>query len=144
MLVFEKYNLDRPDEWLGPEGGWYVNEYVGGYDDWAARRLQPPAATRPAAQSLAPAASSAPTPRRLTMKEKAELESLPGHIEALEAEQAQWHAHMADPSFFKKPAAEISQAKARIGALGPELETAYRHWEKLEALAKASAARQRA
>jgi len=139
VLVFEKYNLDRPDEWLGPDDGWYVNEYVGGYDDWAARRLQPPAPTRPAAQSLAPAAASAPPPRRLTMKEKAELESLPGHIEALEAEQAQWHAHMADPAFFRKPGAEISQAKERIEALGPELETAYRRWEKLEAIAKAAA-----
>jgi ATP-binding cassette subfamily F protein uup len=73
------------------------------------------------------------------MKEKAELESLPGHIEALEAEQAQWQAHMADPAFFRKPGAEIAQAKDRIETLGPELETAYRRWEKLEAIAKAAA-----
>ena len=143
VLVFEKYSLDRPDEWLGPDEGWYINEYVGGYDDWAARRLQPPAPVRPAAQSLAPAAPPAPPPRRLTMKEKAELEKLPGHIEALEAEQAQWHALMADPAFFRKPPSEIAHARERIEALGPELEKTYRRWESLEAVAKAAALKPR-
>ena len=143
VLVFEKYHLDRPDEWLGPAEGWYVNEYVGGYDDWVARRLQPPAPSRPAAQSIAPAAPAAPPPRRLTMKEKSELETLPGHIEALEAEQAQWHAQMADPAFFRKPGAEIAHAKQRLEIIEPQLATAYRRWEELEAVAKALAAKAR-
>ena len=140
VLVFEKYNLDNPDEWLGPDDGWYVNEYVGGYDDWVARRLQPPAATRPASQSITPVAPSAPAPRRLSMKEKSALETLPGHIEALEAQQAQWHAQMADPAFFRKPGAEITQATQRLEALEAELEKAYRSWEELEAVAKANRA----
>ena len=138
VLVFDKYNLDNPDEWLGPDDGWYVNEYVGGYDDWVARRLQPPTPVRPSAQTLAPTAPPAPPPRRLTMKEKAALETLPGHIEALEAEQAQWHAQMADPAFFRNPSAEITQATQRLEALGAELETAYRSWDELEAIAKAN------
>ena len=141
VLVFEKYNLGHPDEWLGPDDGWYVNEYVGGYDDWAARRRQPPVEVREAAPAPEPpvVASAAPR-RRLTMKEKLELESLPGHIEALEAEQAQWHAHMADPAFFRKPGTEIARGTQRIEALGPELETAYRRWEELEAAAKENSA----
>jgi len=140
VLVFEKYNLDQPDEWLGPDDGWYINEYVGGYDDWAAHRLQPPAPVK--ASSAAPRAEAAPAQpvRRLTMKEKHELEKLPGHIEALETEQAQWHAHMADPAFFRKSSTEITQAKDRLAALTLELETTYSRWEKLEALAKAAAA----
>ncbi len=146
VLVFEKYNLDNPDEWLGPDDGWYINEYVGGYDDWVARRLQPPAVIQPGSASLAASRAEPPSatqPRRLTMKEKSELEILPGHIETLEAEQAQWHALMADPTFFRKPSAEIAHAKERIEKLGPELETVYRRWEKLEALAKAAAVKTR-
>ncbi|MEI8243978.1 MAG: ATP-binding cassette domain-containing protein [bacterium] len=140
VLVFEKYSLDRPGEWLRPDEGWYVNEYVGGYDDWAAHRQQPPEATppRPSAAVLSRADPPPATPRRrLTMKEKSELETLPGHIETLETEQAQWHAHMADPAFFRKPGAEIAQARERLAALEPELEAAYRRWDELEAVAKA-------
>ncbi len=142
VLVFEKHHPDRPGEWLGPDEGWYVNEYVGGYDDWAARRVLPPSPARTPATSTAPAAPKtpkAPPVRRLTMKEKLELESLPGHIEALEAEQAQWHARMADPAFFRKPRAEIAQATQRVEDLGPELAIAYKRWEELEAVAVAAA-----
>jgi len=153
VLVFEKHHPDRPGEWLGPDDGWYVNEYVGGYDDWASRRLQPPgqkAASRaPSAPTLkgasgsSAAAPKAPPVRRLTMKEKLELESLPGHIETLESEQAQWHARMADPAFFRKPRAEITQATQRVESLGPELAAAYKRWEELEAVAVAAGAKPR-
>ena len=139
VLVFEKHHPDRPGEWLGPDDGWYVNEYVGGYDDWAARRIQPPAAARaPAAAPTQAAPKAAPAKRRLTLKEKLDLESLPGHIEALEAEQAQWHTRMADPAFFRKPKAEITQATQRVETIGPELEAAYKRWEELEAIAAAA------
>ena len=144
VLVFEKHHPDRPGEWLGPDGGWYVNEYVGGYDDWAARRLQQPAPTRtPAAAPVTAAPKAAPAKRRLTMKEKLDLESLPGHIEALEAEQAQWHVRMADPTFFRKPRAEIAQATQRVECIGPELEAAYKRWTELEAIAAAAAPKPR-
>jgi ATP-binding cassette subfamily F protein uup len=33
-------NAERGGAWLGPEDGWFVNEYVGGYDDWAASANQ--------------------------------------------------------------------------------------------------------
>ncbi len=141
VMVFEKYERDQSEPWLGPDEGWYINEYVGGYDDWMARRQQPPTAATPAAtRSVAPP-SGAPPQRRLTMKEKGELETLPGHIETLEAEQTRLHALLADPAFFKKPSAEITQATDRLAALGPELATAYQRWDILEALAKAAAKR---
>jgi ATP-binding cassette subfamily F protein uup len=73
------------------------------------------------------------------MKEKAELASLPGHIEALEAEQTQLHALLADPGFFRQPGAETTRVTQRIAALGPELDAAYQRWDTLEA--KAAAAR---
>jgi ATP-binding cassette subfamily F protein uup len=145
VLVFEKRHPDRPDEWLGPDDGWYVNEYVGGYDDWAARRVLPPAPVRtgkPAVNATEPAAPVEPKvqPRvRLTLKERRELEELPGRIEALEAEQAQWHASMADPAFYRQPGEAIAHAKQRGPTLAAELEAAYRRWETLEHVAAAGA-----
>jgi ATP-binding cassette subfamily F protein uup len=140
VLVFEKHHPDRPDEWLGPDDGWYVNEYVGGYDDWAARRLVPPVpgrAEKSAAdvQEAAPAAPKVQPRVRLTLRERRELEELPGRIEALEAEQVQWHASMADPAFYRQPGETIVRAKERGLALETELEAAYRRWEALEHVA---------
>jgi ATP-binding cassette subfamily F protein uup len=133
-LAFEKATLDRPDVWFGPDDGWYVNEYVGGYDDWVARRIQPPQPVTPAKAQPAPRAD-APLRRRLTYRERAELEAIPGHIEALEAELAQRHALLADPAFYRQnDTAEIARAKDRAAQLGAELETAYWRWEELTAL----------
>jgi ATP-binding cassette subfamily F protein uup len=138
VLAFEKYERDNPGTWQGPDDGWYINEYVGGYDDWMACRQQPPAPSPPPAPTRTSPVSGSSSPRRLTLKEKTELESLPGHIETLEAEQARLHALISDPAFFRKPGAEIAQVSQRIESLVPEIEAAYRRWDTLEAKASAS------
>lgn len=135
-LAFEKGRPGIPEPWLGPEDGWFVNEYAGGYDDWAARRARPPEVAR-AGRAQAAAAPPAPRPNRrkwLSEKERRELDSLPGHIEALESEQVHWQARLADPSFYRRAATEIAHAKLRLEQLVPELEQAYRRWAELEAL----------
>jgi ABC transport system ATP-binding/permease protein len=143
VLVFEKHDLDQPGHWLGPDDGWFVNEYVGGYDDWAARRVLPPApgpSREPAKEETPPRSERPTTPakkKRLTDWQKRELAELPGRIEALEAEQAQWHARMADPAFYRQGSTEISRARQRAEELIAELETAYRRWEQLEAIVTA-------
>ena len=131
-LVFEKAQPDRPDVWLGPDDGWFVNEYVGGYDDWAAKRLTPP--PPPAAPRQAPAAKPVkPKKKRLGEKERRELDALPGVIEALEAEQAQWHARLADPGFYRQGnPEEIAHAKQRASEIEPELQRTYSRWAQLE------------
>ncbi len=136
VLVFEKHPADRTDVWLGPDEGWYINEYVGGYDDWMAKRVLPPDPS--SAKKSAVAKPEHPPRRKLSFKERHDLEELPGRIEALEEEQAQWHACLADPAFFKKPKAETKPAMDRADAIVAELEKAYARWEALEALAKAS------
>jgi ATP-binding cassette subfamily F protein uup len=40
-------------------------------------------------------------PRTLTFKEKKELETLPGIIEAIEAERAGFHEILSDPDFYR-------------------------------------------
>jgi len=136
-LVFEKAAMDRPDVWLGPNEGWYINEYVGGYADWVARRLRPPAPAAPVKAAPPPPPRQEPARRRLSYKERTELDAMPGRIEALEAEQAQWHAQMIDPMFYRRADADmVAQAKSRTEAIGAELASIYKRWEELTALAE--------
>lgn len=135
VLVFEKHPAGSTDRWLGPDDGWYVNEYVGGYDEWAERRVFPPE-PEPVEKKAAsrPPRERAPKKRRITDKEKKELSVLPGRIEALEAEQNRWHSTMADPAFYRKGGEEVARAKARAEEIITELETAYHRWEELEGI----------
>ena len=142
-LAFEKGRPDAPGEWLGPDDGWFVNEYAGGYDDWAERRRQPPAAAPPVRERPLPRPSPPPVAgrkKRLNEAQRREIESLPGRIEALEAEQAQWHARLADPAFYRQgDGAEIARGRRRTEELPAELEAAYSRWAELDALAAAGA-----
>ena len=75
-----------------------------------------------------------PKKKRATNQEIRELEHLPGRIEAMEAEQDQWQARMADPAFYRQDKNEIARAKQRSEELVEELGTAYQRWGELEAL----------
>jgi len=134
VWVFEKHPFGDAATWLGEKDGWYVNEYVGGHADWAEGRILPPTPEpeeKPAPPRRAP---GKPKKKRASNQEIRELEHLPGHIEAMEAEQDQWHARMADPAFYRQDKAEIVRAKARTEELIAELENAYQRWGELEAL----------
>jgi ATP-binding cassette subfamily F protein uup len=117
------------------EGEGRVGEYVGGYDDWLRQRkpLAPTALDKPVERVEKPRSERVRAPS-LSYREKQELEALPSHIEALEAEQASLYEAMGDPSFYQRQGAEIAGAKARLDAIGRELEAAYERWEALEAL----------
>ena len=134
VLAFEKYDADGPPGWRGPDEGWYVNEYVGGYDDWAAQRRSPPA-PEPVERKPAPIRERPAAKKKMSDKERRELAALPGHIEALEAEQHQLQVRMADPAFYRRTPDDIAAARQRYETLIPELESAYRRWEELEARA---------
>ena len=134
VWAFEKHPPEPPYEWLGKDDGWYVNEYVGGYDDWEECRLLPPAPPEPAVEKTPSAVeSAAPSARKLTYKEKREKETLPARIEAMEAEQTQLHVRLADPVFYRKGGKDIVDAGKRAEELAAELEAAYRRWDELEA-----------
>jgi ATP-binding cassette subfamily F protein uup len=120
---------------LGGDGS--VREYVGGYDDWLRQ-----AATESAAATTAVSARPLPEkakparerPRKLTFKEERELEALPERIAALEEEQGQLHATLADPDFYRTAGAEVARLNGRLAALETELATVYERWEELEDL----------
>ena len=85
--------------------------------------------TRPTAGKAESAVSKS---RKLTNKERAELEALPRKIEALEAEQTTLTAKLADPNFFKTAGAEVRTATARLQEVEAALAAAYARWGELE------------
>ncbi len=121
-----------------------VEEYVGGYDDWLCQR---PLSTSPAASPTPkiPASETEEKPlqrrqrlRKLTNKEKLELDTLPQRIEELEAEQQELYNTMSDPKFYKQDGrlSAASRAAERLQILKDELSWAYLRWEELENIEK--------
>jgi ATP-binding cassette subfamily F protein uup len=116
------------------EPGGQVKEYEGGYDDYLRQRqIEPPApAPEPAKKKpLAPAREKA---RKLSFKERTELEALPERIEELERQIQELHQAMADPSFYKQERDEIAQARSTLEDKERAVAAAYERWHALEAL----------
>jgi ATP-binding cassette subfamily F protein uup len=119
------------------EGG--AREYFGGYDDWLRQRK--PAVTARASEASAPRTSTRSVSdettkkRRLSFKERQELDSLPGKIERCDAEIAALHQQMAEPQFYQRSGVQIAAEQTRLKALEEELSAAYQRWEELEQFA---------
>lgn len=115
------------------EGNGVIKEYVGGYDDWERQASKPakqtPAKTTVPKQMPAPQQESAP--KKLSFKEKRELEALPIEIEKMESEHRVLCAQMADPASFKKPGF-VAATQTRISELDKLLAIALHRWEELE------------
>ena len=127
------------------EGDGKFNEYAGGYEDWERYQRQiadAPAAAEPRKPALARSAAAelkrGDKARKLTYKEQRELESLPGKIEALEAEQAELHKRTASADFYRQASAEITATLERIEAVKLDLESCYERWQTLESIASSA------
>jgi ATP-binding cassette subfamily F protein uup len=123
---------------MAMEGNGIVKEYVGGYDDWVRQSKNTPVIQQqpekaPAKQTRRK--QTADRPRKLSFKEKKELEAIPKLIETLETEEKQLHDAMASPDFYKK-CADIAAVTARLKELGKQLENTYARWQILEELPK--------
>ncbi|MGX2040322.1 ATP-binding cassette domain-containing protein [Methylocaldum sp. MU1018] len=119
---------------LAFEGDGVVNDYVGGYDDWVRQRQTPSAAAKPPAEKPIPPKPAREKPRKLSFKEQRELETLPQHIETLEAEIASLNENMGRPEFYQQAKDAITQTQAKLAELQQALDAAYARWEDLEAL----------
>ena len=119
------------------EGDGTVGQYPGGYDDYERQRRKvdaPPAekkgADKPDSRPAGNAAQSG-APRKLSYKEKRELEALPGRIDALEGELAEIREALADGTIYR---AEPDRAKAlgeRLPLAEAELDAAVERWAEL-------------
>ncbi|MGD9127475.1 MAG: ATP-binding cassette domain-containing protein [Planctomycetia bacterium] len=117
-----------------------VKEYAGGYDDWlvqreAARPKEPEPTAKPSAKKKSTPTKKAEGdgPKRLTYKEKLELESLTDKIEQMEAAIKEIHARMAQPGFYQLPGEQIAEETAQLRQAEADLAETYARWESLEA-----------
>jgi ATP-binding cassette subfamily F protein uup len=117
-------------------GDGQATESIGGYADWRQNQAQLESVRQPTPVVERTRShrreSQAAAPHRLSYREQRELEQLPGRIEALEIEQANLSARLADPVFFQGEHTEISQAVERLEALQTELTEAYQRWVELD------------
>ena len=113
-----------------------VQEYVGGYSDWIRQRgvVESPRKSLRSLQKKS-SASLEPEklkPRKLSFKEKRELEQLPAQIEKMEVDVAGLHEEMADASFYRRPAQEIAMTQKSLQELEDRMAIAYARWQDLE------------
>ena len=125
--------------WDGP-GAW--REYEGGVQDWLAQsaRWQ---AMREAEAGAASDVSDQTNPRRtpgkreqlqkkkLSYKDQRELDALPALIDALEQEQADIRARLADGTLYQTDLDQAVALQARDGVIEEELMAALERWETL-------------
>jgi ATP-binding cassette subfamily F protein uup len=118
---------------LAFEGEGRVVRYA---DRIQAERAQPPrvpAAPPPEPPSVPspPPPRKADAPKRLSYKEKQELEALPDRIDALETEQTELEAVLADPATYRDRADEVADLTQRLEALPEAIEALMERWEAL-------------
>ena len=135
----------------GAPGLW--REYEGGYEDWKlqrerasalreeaerkdavavkGRRAAAPAAAVTAAAPTAKAATA--RPRKLSYKERRELDGLPARIEALEREQKDLGALLASADLYAEDPPRAEAAQMRYAQIDDELLAALERWETLGA-----------
>ncbi|HZZ20432.1 MAG TPA: ATP-binding cassette domain-containing protein [Opitutaceae bacterium] len=119
------------------EGEGRIGDYNGGYADWVREKekMALAAARTPAMPAAAQAQKPGAAPaRKLTNKERKELEELPAQIEAFESEQAKLGAKMADPVFYQQERGAAADVKARLDELERRHAVAFARWEELEAI----------
>jgi ATP-binding cassette subfamily F protein uup len=101
----------------------------------AAERIQAQAAARDAAaRQKTAAAAAAAKPRKLSFKEKNELDAIESAILAAEQEAEAVEALLHDPEFQAERFAEVPAEAARLDSAKAEVARLYQRWEELEAL----------
>ena len=125
--------------WDGP-GAW--REYEGGVQDWLAQSARWQAmreAEAGAASDVSDQTSPQRTPdkreqlqkKKLSYKDQRELDALPALIDALEQEQADIRARLADGTLYQTDLDQAVALQARDGVIEEELTTALERWETL-------------
>ncbi|HPF24953.1 MAG TPA: ATP-binding cassette domain-containing protein [Steroidobacteraceae bacterium] len=123
---------------LVAEGNGRWQEYVGGYTDWIAQRDARASTTtsvsaRPATASSA--GTTAADKRRMSYKDRRELDALPGEIETLETEQRALAERMSSADYYQRTPAEMRADQDRVEALNRLLDDKLARWEVLESSA---------
>ena len=75
-----------------------------------------------------------PKKRKLSFKERAELDALPEQIDARERERESVYTSLADPALLRDGNAVV-EAQGRLATLSAEIESLIARWEELETIA---------
>ena len=113
------------------EGAGVWKEYAGGYDDWLRARTRPAATSQQGREGTAK--NEAAPRKKLSYKEGRELAELPAALGALEREQAEIAARLADPGIYQDRAADPRALTERHARIDEELTALLARWEALEA-----------
>jgi ATP-binding cassette subfamily F protein uup len=112
------------------EGAGKVQEYVGGYDDY----LRQKAVVEAKPQAPSPKSQPKERKKKRSFKEEREYNELPDRISALESEQKNLQAKLADPDFYKQGGAVIKDAVDRAEQIEKELLDAMARWDALDSI----------
>ncbi|MFH7767284.1 ATP-binding cassette domain-containing protein [Acinetobacter sp. BSP-28] len=123
------------------DGKGNIDEYIGGYQDYLQQRPdqtvvdQKSDVKKAMAKAEAKAAEPAPAKKvKLSYKDQRALEQLPTEMEALEKEQAEINAQLADGSLFVSDADKAMKLSNRLTEIDDLLLEKLERWEELEKL----------
>lgn len=122
------------------EGAAEITQIAGNYDDYLLykeRKAEDAKAktTKPetkASPSPTPATAAPAAQRKLTYKEKLELDGMEAAIHKAEARVAMLEAQLADPALYERPHTEAQALLGELGAAKTEVEKLFARWAELE------------
>ncbi len=120
------------------EGKGVVNEYLGGYAEWfdlaEQRKKQLEGTVKKITESEKEVKPKVAAKKKLSFKEKQELEQLPVDIDKLEAEQAELIEKVGEADFYKQDETTTQKTLDQLKEIETKLEKAYQRWDELEVL----------
>lgn len=122
------------------EGDGFINEYIGGYEDWVRLRdRKKTQVEKVEVVEVLPERTPEPKakkekPRTLLNRERRELEELPKALEKMEAEQAALAEKLYDPELYKTQPDLLPRLEKEQQELERKIKEIYARWEELEAL----------
>jgi ATP-binding cassette subfamily F protein uup len=117
------------------EGEGRIGKYAGGYDDYLSQsKAQNTETTSKAKSDKRSPKATVVKDRKLTNRERAELENIPNQIEAWESEQQILLLDQADANFYKQSPDVIATKQMRLSELTEHIESAMERWAELESI----------
>ena len=114
------------------EGHGVIQEYVGGYQEWLQQKKKISPTSKVVTEKNI--IHQKLKPKKLSFKEKKELDELPEKIEELEKLQSNIETVMSSAEFYKQTEQVIIDTKKQLIDIQKKLEKAYSRWSELEAM----------
>ncbi len=114
-----------------------ITSTLGNYDDYMQNRQSKKSSApskRTKDSKKKEQGSNSPEQRKLTWKEKLELEGMEGEIMEIEAKKEEIENLFADPDFYKTTSDKVAELKAELQTYVKSLAKLYERWECLESL----------